>query len=344
MSPITPVILCGGGGTRLWPQSRHVRPKPFIPLIGGDTLFVQTLARCHDDARFADPVIVAGADHIGHVSAQLPHGVEAEIIVEPCARNTAPAIALAAATLPDDALMLVCPSDHYIADTAAFHAAVDCAATLAADGHLVAFGIHPESPHTGYGYIRRGAAMGCGAVIDRFVEKPDLATAQGFLDSGDFVWNGGIFCFAAGALMRELAAHRPAIADAVRASVAGARRDGAFLHPDAAAFAAIKGESIDYAVMENTGHAAMVDVSMGWSDIGSWSAVAERLPVDGAGNHAPDPANLIDCRNVMVRSDGPRVSVVGCDDLVIVVNGDEVLVCRRDAAQAVGQLPGAKSQ
>ena len=342
-SRITPVILCGGGGTRLWPRSRPAQPKPFLPLIGEETLFVRTVERCADSAIFNAPIIVAGAAHVDLIRAQLPKGIEATIIVEPVARNTAPAIALAAACLDDDDVMLVCPSDHYIADDAAFHDAALRAAELTRDGWLTAFGIRPTAPETGYGYIKRGKPLGPRASrIDSFVEKPDAARARSFLASGGFAWNGGIFCFGASQLLNELSMHRPEMAAAVRGSMAQKSVDDGVLYPAADAFDSIAGESIDYALMENTAHAAVIDVDMGWSDIGSWAAVAERLDSDEHGNHHGGRADLVDCENVAVLSDGAHVSVIGCNDLIVIAEGDDILIVPHSEAQKVGKLPGVQ--
>ncbi|RXZ64211.1 mannose-1-phosphate guanylyltransferase [Pelagerythrobacter rhizovicinus] len=336
---IHPVILCGGSGTRLWPRSRADRPKPFLRLLGEQSLFEATLARCRDAARFAPPMVVTGARHVGLVEAQGHPGMR--IVVEPDGRNTAPAIALAAALLPEDAVMLVCPSDHHIADVDAFRAAVDQAGALAGRGRLVAFGIAPDRAETGYGYIQRGAAIDGGYDVARFVEKPSEALARDFVASGEFSWNGGIFAFRAGTLLEELARHRPAMAQAVREAVAGGSDNGPRFHPSASFFAGIEGESIDYAVMENTDRAALVPVDMGWSDIGNWTALREAREGDEGGNVVRGAAELVDCRNVMVDSDGPRVSCIGLEDVIVVVDGDEVLVMRAEDAQKVGKLGGA---
>lgn len=342
--PITPVVLCGGSGTRLWPRSRKDKPKPFLPLVGQSTLFQATLERCRSEG-FSSPIIVAGAAHVALIEEQADEGIT--LIVEPAARNTAPAIALAAALLPADATMLVCPSDHHIADTAAFAAAARVAARLAEEGWMVAMGIAADRPETGYGYIRLGEPIGEGGGahrIHRFVEKPDRATAERFLAEGGYAWNGGIFAFRAGAFLDELAAYRPAMAEAVRQAVAGGLRDGHAFHPEAAPFKAIAGESVDYAVMENTRHSAVVPADMGWSDIGNWQSLRDVLDRDRDGNRAPGNAELVDCRNVLVESDGPRVSVVGLDDVIVVVDGDEVLVTSAAGAQSVGKLSGAAAQ
>jgi len=346
VTAIQPVILCGGSGTRLWPVSRKAAPKPFLPLLGTETLFEQALRRVAGDDRFAPPMVVAGADHGDLIMAQLGDTPGARLVIEPAAKNTAPAIALAAALLPEDTVMLVCPSDHHIADSAAFRAAALAAAALAREDYLVSFGIAADRPETGYGYLRRGEPLAGGFAIREFVEKPDLARAAAYLASGEYSWNGGIFAFRAGHLLAELAAHRPDMARLVQEAVAGGTTDGACFHPAAEPFGAIKGDSIDYAVMENTARAAMVPASMGWSDIGNWAALAEVLAdkADAAGNVVRGTADLVQCNGVLAMSDGPRISAVGLTDVCIIVSGGEVLVTTRDGAQAVGKLPGAANQ
>jgi mannose-1-phosphate guanylyltransferase/mannose-6-phosphate isomerase len=344
---ITPIILCGGSGTRLWPRSRAVKPKPFLPLVGESTLFEATLARCAEPAIFAAPVVVTGRGHLEHVTAQSADVADLQIIVEPAARNTAPAIALAAARLPEDAIMLVCPSDHHIADQAAFTRATEAAAKLAADDWMVAFGIEAKRPETGFGYILQGEKIdgaGAGYRIDRFVEKPDRAKAEQFLADGGYSWNGGIFAFRAGAFLAELQRHRPEMARLVAQSIAAGSRDGAHFHPDPSKFGAIEPDSVDYAVMENTQSAAVVAADMGWSDVGNWEALRDARDRDESGNSIAGNGELIDCLNVMIDTDGPRVSVIGLDDVVVVVDGDEVLVVSATGAQQVGKLSGAKSQ
>ena len=347
---ITPVVLCGGSGTRLWPRSRATNPKPFLPLVGDQTLFEATLARAGaragDRSVFAPPLVVTGAAHLAHVEAQSAAADGTRVIVEPAAKNTAAAIALAALVLPAEAVMLVCPSDHHIGDAAAFLGAAQAAADLAKDGWLVAFGIEATAPETGFGYVRQGEAIGAtgGFRVASFVEKPDLARAQSFLDAGGYSWNGGIFAFRAGDFLAELGAHRPAILAAVKDAVANGVWDGQRFHPDAAAFAACPSESVDYAVMENTARAAVVPAAMAWSDIGNWQALHEARLHDDAGNSVKGRAELVDCRNVLVESDGPRVSVIGLSDIIVVVDGDEVLVTSIAGVQKVGKLSGALNQ
>jgi mannose-1-phosphate guanylyltransferase len=346
MSKTVPVILCGGSGTRLWPRSRKHRPKPFLPLVGSDTLFRSTLLRCQSGEQFADPIVVTGSDHLVHVEEQLVDPDHTRTIIEPEARNTAAAIALAALTLPDDTVMLVCPSDHHIGDNAAFRAAAHEAASLARQGWLVSFGITPTAPETGFGYLRQGDTIdgSTGYRVDRFVEKPDLARALEFLSSGEYAWNGGIFAFEVKSFLAELERHRPFILAAVREAMAAGRSDGLRFYPDPMAFSRVPSESIDYALMENTDRAAMVSANIAWSDIGNWQALHAAQNCDPSGNAALGQVELKDCRNVLVMSDGPRVSVVGATDLIIVVDGDEVLVCTPEGAQAVGKLSGALSQ
>lgn len=347
MTAIHPVILCGGSGTRLWPVGRPAVPKPFLPLVSDETLFEQAVRRVAGDDRFAAPMVVAGAAHADLITAQLGETPGARLVIEPAARNTAPAIALAAALLPEDAVMLVCPSDHHIADAAAFRAAALAAAALAREDYLVSFGIAADRPETGYGYLHRGEPLAGGYAIREFVEKPDRARAEAYLASGEYSWNGGIFAFRAGHLLAELAVHRPAMAALVREAVAGGHQDGARFHPAAAPFAAIEGESIDFAVMENTKRAAMVPADMGWSDIGNWGALADALAdsADSAGNVARGGVvDLDQCEGVLAVTDGPRISAVGLQDICIIVSGGEVLVTTRDGAQRVGKLPGAVNQ
>jgi mannose-1-phosphate guanylyltransferase len=345
MTRIIPVILCGGSGTRLWPRSRASKPKPFLPLVGARTLFEQTLDRCPADAGFAAPIVVTGAAHLPHVEAQLGSRDGAAVIVEPYARNTAAAIALAALRLPEDAVMLVCPSDHHIADAGAFAEAAGKAAALAREGWLVSFGIEATAPETGFGYLQRGEAIGeLGFRTAQFIEKPQLERAEALLAEGGYSWNGGIFAFAAGTFLAELAAHRPAILAAVSEAVAKGREEGQRFHPEPVAFGEVVSESVDYAVMEETRHAAMVPVAMGWSDIGNWQALHQARASDAEGNSTCGPAELVDCRRVLVDSDGPRVSVIGLEDVIVVVDGDDILVTTAAGVQKVGKLGGAVNQ
>lgn len=343
MNRIHTVIMCGGSGTRLWPRSRKAFPKPFLPLVGESSLFEQTLRRCSDKTVFAPPIVVAGAAHLEHIEAQMADA-DGRVIVEPAAKNTAAAIGLAAAWLEDDAIMLVCPSDHHIADTDAFRTAAKQAAELARQDYMVAFGITPTHPETGYGYIRRGQELPGGFAVRNFVEKPDRERAEQFLADGGYSWNGGIFAFRAGAFMAELSNHRPALAEAVRRAVAGGKADGSRFYPASAPFAEIEGESVDYAVMEETGRAAMVPVAMGWSDIGNWQALRDARSGDDKGNRTRGRVELVECKNVLAETDGPRISIIGLEGVAVVVDGDEVLVTSMEGAQLVGKLSGAAKQ
>ncbi len=269
---------------------------------------------------------------------------DAYFIIEPMGRNTAPAIALAAHRLDEDDIMLVCPSDHHIVDEAAFRRSAMAAAELAAEDWLVSFGIAATQPETGYGYIRRGEAVGTGFRVHSFVEKPDLQTAIRFLAEGDYAWNGGIFAFRAGRFLAELAQHRPEMADAAAKAIEKGSVEKTAVKPDAAAFAAIKGESVDYAIMENTDRAAMVEADMGWSDIGNWDALLENRAQDENGNVIVGSGEMIDVHGSMVDSDGPHVTIVGLENVVVVVDGDDILVASRTAAQQVNQASRCKNQ
>lgn len=346
MSSINPVILCGGGGTRLWPRSRIEKPKPFLPLLGDTTLFEETIGRCSDPKTFEPPLVVTGSRYLSHVEAQLASIAGARVIVEPSARNTAAAIALAALRLDAQDIMLVCPSDHHIADTAAFVAAARAAALLARQDWMVAFGIKAQTPETGFGYILQGEEIpdSKGFEVAQFIEKPSVDRAKSFIAAGNYAWNGGIFAFRAGAYLTELARHRPAIADAAMRAAKHGRTEGARFYPAAESFAEIHSESVDYAIMENTDRAAVIPVNMGWSDIGNWHALHKVRVRDAANNSVSGSAELLDCSGLLVDTDGPRVSVIGLSDIIVVVDKDEVLISSASATQLVGKLKGAVHQ
>jgi mannose-1-phosphate guanylyltransferase len=337
---IVPVILSGGSGTRLWPMSRDERPKQFLALTGERTMFQLTLDRAENTGRFTEPLIVANARHADLIEGQLESRA-ATLILEPLARNTAPAIALAAlAANPADPL-LVMPSDHVITDISAFTTAIDAALPLVERGWLATFGITPDAPETGYGYISIGEEVGIGAHrVDRFVEKPDAATAEAMLAQGGYVWNGGIFLFRADAYLRALAEFAPAMLDAARASMETATRSGQRILPDADAFAASPSDSIDYAVMEKADRVAVVPVSMGWSDIGSWDAL-HTLSADAAGNAHSGEVIALDTANCLLSSDGIRIAAVGVSDLIVVASGDSVLILPRGQSQDVKRVVAA---
>ncbi|WP_369815349.1 mannose-1-phosphate guanylyltransferase [Erythrobacter sp. AP23] len=339
------MVLCGGNGTRLWPRSRATMPKPFIPLLGEQTLFQATLERCADREIFARPVVVIGERHLRFAEKQVEaNAPDALFVVEPFGRNTAPAIALAALALDPDEIMLVCPSDHHITDPEAFRNAARIAAQMATEDWLVAFGIAATAPETGYGYIRRGEALDGGYRVQRFVEKPDLDTALGFLADGGYAWNGGIFAFRAGKFLAELSRHRPNLFATTKCAFERGDNAGATIHPDQESFAEIRGESVDYAVMENTDHAAMVDVSMGWSDIGNWDALFRERQLPSDDNVIVGPGEVIGATGVMIDSDGPHVTLIGANDLVVVVDGEDILVTARGAVQRVREASRCKDQ
>lgn len=339
---ITPVILSGGSGTRLWPLSRKATPKQFLEFTPGGTMLAQTLARAPvDDEGFAAPVIVCNAAHAELVARHCA-GRDATIILEPVARNTAPAIALAALALPSDALMLVMPSDHVIADVEAFRRAVAAAAPLAAEGWLVTFGVEPDAPETGYGYIERGEAVAKGLFrVTRFVEKPGIATAQAYLSTGNYSWNAGIFLFRAGTYLDTLAVHAPEMLASANAAMAGAQHDAPFVRPDANAFAASPSDSVDYAVMEKAEKVAVAPVDMGWSDIGSWDALYELSEKDGRGNASAGEVEHIDTAGCLVRSDGPLVTLCGVEDLIVIATGDAVMILPRGRSQDTKRIVDA---
>ena len=347
-TPIVPVILSGGSGTRLWPMSRPERPKQLLALTAEATMLQLTAGRTAGSG-FAAPIVVANAQHADDVEAQLRDGgTEAQaIILEPAGRNTAPAIALAAIAASEDqaggaAPLLVMPSDHVIADVDAFHAAVRAALPLVADGWLVTFGIAPDAPETGYGWVQVGEPLAPGVHrVARFVEKPPQDRAEAMLAAGDHAWNGGIFLFRADCYLAALGTHAPAMLAACRDAMAGARREGARLFPDPQAFAASPSDSVDYAVMEKADRVAVVPVSMGWSDVGSWDALHAISVGDAAGNVHHGDVLAIDTGNCLVRTDGIRVALVGVDDLIVVASGNDVMIVPRGRSQEVKKLIAA---
>ncbi len=336
---ITPVILSGGGGTRLWPLSTPQSPKQFLALTAEETMFQLTVRRVMDRSRFAAPVIVANAAHAEIVEAQLVEiGItDAILLLEPCARNTAPAIALAALALDDPkSPMLVMPSDHVIADGEAFAAATAALLPLVEDGWLATYGISPTGPETGYGYIQTGEVQATGVhAVACFVEKPDAARAAEMIASGDHVWNGGIFLFRADIYLGVMAVHAPDMLAAAQVAMDRAERFDNQILPDAEAFAACPSDSIDYAVMEKADRVAVAPVSMGWSDVGSWDSLHEIGTKDNGGNTTIGAVRLSEASGNLIHADGIRVSVHGVNDLIIVANGSEVLILPRGASQKV---------
>jgi mannose-1-phosphate guanylyltransferase/mannose-6-phosphate isomerase len=339
---IYPVILSGGSGTRLWPLSRDSLPKQLLSLVGDLSLLAATAKRVSGE-RFAPPIVICNGRHQSMVGEQLAAiGVRPEAtIIEPVGRNTAPAIAAAAALLRTRdplAVMLVLPSDHIIADEHAFTRAIAAAVKAAEAGRLVTFGITPTAPETGYGYIRRGSKLAeCDEAFEiaRFVEKPSLATALGYLAEGAWSWNSGMFLFPVALLLEELRRLEPSMVASAIASVDGATIEGEVVRLAEDQFAAITPKSIDYALMEHTPHAAVIQASFGWSDIGSWRALWEIGEKDGAGNVIVGQVVSEDTLDSYLRSDGPLVASLGLKDLIVIATDEVVLVAAKDRAQDV---------
>jgi mannose-1-phosphate guanylyltransferase / mannose-6-phosphate isomerase len=342
---LIPLILSGGSGTRLWPVSRRNLPKQFLSLTGEGTLFQQTVARTQKLPDVRAPIVVASEDHRFLAADQLlESGVKgASIVLEPMPRNTAPAIALGALKAIEqdaDALLLVLPADHLIGDTKSFTDAVEQALPAAKEGWLVTFGIHPDRPETGFGYIRRAESIGDNAYrVEKFVEKPNLTTAESYLKDGGYDWNSGMFLFKASRYLEELGTHAPQMLAAVRQAYATGHTDLDFVRVDSEAFAKVPDNSIDYAVMEKTARAAVIPVNCAWSDIGSWSALWLSGEHDAQGNQREGDTMTIDTRNSLLRShDRHMIATVGVDNLVIVSTPDATLVAHRDAAQDVKKV------
>jgi mannose-1-phosphate guanylyltransferase/mannose-6-phosphate isomerase len=342
---IHPVILCGGAGTRLWPLSRQLHPKQFLALGSERSLLHETLSRIAGHG-FAAPVVVCSEDHKTLTADQLAraHISHAELIVEPAGRNTAPAATIAALSIAranDDAIILLMPSDHVIENQAAFENALKIAHQAAATGHLVTFGVVPSSPETGYGYIQRGAP--CEGIdgsfqIERFVEKPDRASAERYLESGAFFWNSGIFCFSAKTLLGEMAKFEPAILQACETALARATTSSGATMLDREAFEACPAQSIDYGIMERTSRAVVVPVDIGWSDVGSWDSLWHLGPRDDDGNRTQGDVVISGVRNSYLSATRTLLAVGDIEDVVVVATDDAVLVTRRCSSQGVKAL------
>ncbi|MGD8937252.1 MAG: mannose-1-phosphate guanylyltransferase/mannose-6-phosphate isomerase [Thiogranum sp.] len=342
-----PVILTGGAGSRLWPVSREFYPKPLLPMFGEQTLLQDTVARLDALQGIRAPLFVCNEEHRFLVAEQVRLlGKEPEaIMLEPQGRNTAPALTIAALYLvaaDPDAVMVAMPADHVIPDPAAFVTAVEQAGELAEQGYLVTFGVVAGKPETGYGYIQRGDAIeGSGGFrVDRFVEKPDAATAQTYLDAGNYFWNSGIFVMRADRWLEEIGKYQPDILAACKQAMAGSARDSDFVRVDKQAFLSSPSDSIDYAVMEKTDKAAVVPMSTSWSDVGSWSSIWEISEQDGQGNVARGDVLTHDTTNSLFMAQGRCIAAVGLDNIVVVETPDAVLVADKNKCQDVKAIVG----
>jgi len=341
---LVPVILSGGAGTRLWPLSRELYPKQLLRLVAERTMLQETVARTEGLPGLAPPIVICNENHRFMVAEQLRElGTAPQaIVLEPQGRNTAPAAAIAALLVSGgadaDPVLLVLPADHVITDVPAFQAAVAVGRVAAESGSLVTFGVVPDRAETGYGYIRRDAGPGPAFSVAKFVEKPDSATARGYVESGEYYWNSGMFMFRASAYLAELGRYAPAMLAACRAALAAAGRDLDFLRLPAQEFASCPSDSIDYAVMERTDRAVVVPLAAGWSDVGSWAALADALPRDAEGNVTAGDVLTEDSSGCYLHSTSRLVAAVGLRDHVVVETKDAVLVAPRDRVQDVKEL------
>ncbi len=349
---LLPVVLSGGSGTRLWPISREKYPKQLLPLVGDLSMLQETISRLDGIQGLLEPLVVCNEEHRFVVAEQLRLlDKRAKIVLEPFGRNTAPALTLAAlraSTAEDDPVLIVMPADHVIVHGDSFRDSVMRAAQLATQGMAVTFGITPDCPETGYGYIQQGSPLGDGSggyQLARFVEKPDRETAQGYLDSGEFLWNSGIFVMRASTWLAALEICRPDILAACRAALADGSEDGDFIRLDRSSFERCPSDSIDYAVMERltTGQAglpasAVIPLAAGWSDVGAWDALWKVLPKCDSGNATRGDVMLESCRDTLVVSESRLVACIGLSNLVVVETDDAVLVAHHDATQDVKKI------
>jgi len=352
MTSVLPVVLSGGSGTRLWPISREKFPKQLLPLVDDLTMLQSTVARLDGMADLAQPLLICNEEHRFVVAEQVRQlGKQGTVLLEPVGRNTAPAMTLAALWATRDGadpVLVVMPADHVITDGETYRAVVARAVALAASGAAVTFGVTPDCPETGYGYIQQGAALadGSGAFeLARFVEKPNRETAESYLAAGNYLWNSGIFVMRASVWLAALAIGRPDILAACKAAMAGAKCDGDFVRLDGAAFKACPSDSIDYAVMERltTGGAGLpkgvvIPLTAGWSDVGAWDALWKVLPKCGDGNASRGDVLMENCHNTLAVSEGRLVACVGVSDLVVVETDDAILVVHHDATQDVKKV------
>ncbi len=340
------VIMAGGSGTRFWPLSRRDRPKQFLAIGTERPLLAETAARLAPLVPLERVMVVAGERHAAPIRELLPDLPADNLVIEPCARNTAPCIGLAAALLArrdPDAVMAVLPADHHIGDPARFRTLMAAAGARARAGEIVTLGIRPTRPETGYGYIHydRADTVDVDGVevcrVERFVEKPPRDVAEKYLASGRYLWNSGMFFFTARRILEDIGRFLPAMRAHLDVIAAAVGTD-AYAETLAREFAAMESVSIDYGVMEHAERVRVVPAAFGWNDVGHWAALADFAEADDAGNVVRGPALTIDSRDSIVHSDGPTVALVGCEDLVVVVTGDAVLVCPRDRAQDVRRV------
>lgn len=337
-----PVVLAGGSGSRLWPLSRQNYPKQFLALSSQNTMFQETVARFQDQEHFS-PIIVTNESHRFIVAEQLRqmNCENAQIILEPLARNTAPAIVLAALKAIErgqDPILLILAADHYIANSTAFNQAIQQALLLAKQDRLVTFGITPTHAETGYGYIQLGSTLDVGFEIQGFKEKPNEKTAQHYVDSGSYLWNSGMFMFKASVFLEEVAALCPQLLADCQATLKLAKQDEYFVHLPIEAFSKCQSESVDYAVMEHTKKGAVVALDAGWSDLGSWAAIYDSGPFDANQNRITGDVLAINTTNSLVQANSRLVATVGVDDLVVVETADAVLVAHKSDTQAVREI------
>ncbi len=345
MSKIQPVIMSGGSGTRLWPVSRAHYPKQLLPLISSHSMFQETVLRVSDSDRCLPPIVICNNDHRFAIAEQLHDiGVVPAIqVLEPVGRNTAPAAAIAALVAQreiSEAPLLILPADHYIRDGEAFMLALEQGAQQAEEGHLITFGIQPDSPETGYGYIRQGEKLGKGSVyrVAQFTEKPDLETAQSYLAQGGYHWNSGMFMFTPDRLLQEMKRTCPDIVKMCVAALDQSNQDLDFLRLDETAFAQVRSDSIDYAVMENTKSAVVIPVDIGWSDIGSWSSLWAVSEKDDRGNFTSGDVISHETSDSFIRSESRLVATLGVQNLVIIESADVVMVADKNRTEDVKNL------
>lgn len=341
---IVPVVLSGGSGTRLWPLSRKMHPKQLLPLINDTTLLQDTINRFKSVKEIQHAMVICNEEYRFMVAEQVrqTHIKRVDIILEPSGRNTAPAIALAAfnAQQYDDPVLLVLPADHDIRKVSAFLQAVSIGAQQSAQGKLVTFGVVPDKPETGYGYIKAAAQAQADAVypIERFVEKPDRETAVSYIEQGGYYWNSGMYMFKASAYLAALQAHAPDIYAACEAAFSNPQRDMDFIRIDKTAFEACRSDSIDYAIMEKVANGVVIPVNIGWSDVGSWSALQDLAPTDAADNTLMGDVKTIAVNHCYIRADDRLVVGMGLNDLIIVDTDDALLVAHRDHVQNIKQI------